>query len=206
MDDLYERQKRYYHLRAREYDATAWATTDARAADEVARLVAAIAALPPARTLEVACGTGFLSRHLRGELTLLDASDAMLAIAGARLPKAELVQAEALPLPFADGAFERVFSGQFYDHLRPPDRRRFLAEARRVGAELVLAEQTRGPEHREGPEERVLEDGSRHEIYTAYFSPASLVAELGGGEVLHAGASYLLVRRSWEQPAPYSSA
>jgi len=28
-----------------------------------------IAALPPARTLDVACGTGFLTRHLRGEVT-----------------------------------------------------------------------------------------------------------------------------------------
>ena len=35
-----------------------------------------------ARTLDVACGTGFLTRHLRGELTALDQSEAMLARAG----------------------------------------------------------------------------------------------------------------------------
>jgi ubiquinone/menaquinone biosynthesis C-methylase UbiE len=39
-----------------------------------------LAALPPARTLDVACGTGFLTRHLRGDLTAIDQSDEMVAI------------------------------------------------------------------------------------------------------------------------------
>jgi ubiquinone/menaquinone biosynthesis C-methylase UbiE len=200
VDDLYERQKRYYHLRAGEYDATAWEEALATdwAAPEVEALVAAIGALPPARTLDVACGTGFLTQHLRGERTLLDASEDMLAIAAQRVPGAALVHADALPLPFPDGAFERVFSGQFYDHLRPPERARFLAEARRVAPELVLCEQSRGPEHREGPERRVLEDGSVHEIYTTYFGAESLLAELGGGELLHGTDAFLLVRRRWD--------
>ena len=34
--------------------------------DERDALIAAIAALPPARTLDVACGTGYLTRHLPG--------------------------------------------------------------------------------------------------------------------------------------------
>jgi ubiquinone/menaquinone biosynthesis C-methylase UbiE len=199
VDDLYERQKRYYHLRAGEYDATAWeeALAHGRAAAEIEALVAALAALPPAPTLDVACGTGFLTAHLPGELTLLDASADMLAIAAERVPGAELVHADALPLPFADGSFERVFSGQFYDHLRPPERERFLAEARRVASELVLCEQSRGPEHREGPERRALADGSVHEIYTTYFGAASLLAELGGGELLHESEGFLVVRRRW---------
>ena len=190
-DDLYERQKRYYRRRASEYDATAWEAGDAQ---EVNELLEAIAALPPARTLDVACGTGFLSRRLRGDLTLLDASEEMLAIAAARVPDARLVHADALPLPFADNSFDRIFSGQFYDHLRPPERASFIAEARRVAPELLLVEQTRGPEHGEGGEERLLENGERHEIYTTYFSPASLLAELGGGELLLASESFLFAR------------
>ena len=190
-DDLYERQKRYYHRRASEYDATAWEAGDAQ---EVAELVEAIAALPPAATLDVACGTGFLSQHLRGELTLLDASEEMLAIAAARVPDADIVHSDALPLPFADNSFERIFSGQIYDHLRPVERASFLAEARRISSELVLVEQTRGPEHVEGGEERVLENGERHEIYTTYFSPASLLGELGGGELLHVSEFFLVAR------------
>jgi ubiquinone/menaquinone biosynthesis C-methylase UbiE len=201
VDDLYERQKRYYDLRAKEYDSTLWETTDARWREEVVAVIEALAALPPLRTLDVACGTGFLSQHLRGELTLLDASDQMLAIAAARAPSARLVHADALPLPFPEGSFERIFSSAFYDHLRPPERARFLAEARRVADELVLVEQTRGAEHREGREERFLESGERHEVYIAYFSPESLLAELGGGELLYAGESMLVAQSRWGAPS-----
>lgn len=194
-------QKRYYDQRAQEYDSTSWETTDARLREQVVAVIEAIAALPPARTLDVACGTGFLSQHLRGELTLLDASDEMLAIAAARVPNARIVHADALPLPFHEGSFERIFSSAFYDHLRPPERVRFLAEARRVADELVLVEQTRGAEHREGVEERFLEGGERHEVYITYFSPESLLAELGGGELLYAGEFMLVAQRRWGEPS-----
>lgn len=198
MDDLYEHQRRYYHLRAREYDAGAWEPQAPEEAEEVSELVGVVASLPPARTLDVACGTGFLTRHLRGELTLLDASEDMLAIAASRVVGAHLVRGDALPLPFADQSFDRIFCSQFYGHLLPAERKVFVAEARRVAAELVLVEQTRGPEHREGPEQRALRDGSVHEIYTAYFSAASLVAELHDrGELLHDGRSFLVTRTEW---------
>jgi SAM-dependent methyltransferase len=196
--DLYERQKRYYDLRAQEYDSTSWEATDE--SEAVLGVIGAVAALSPARTLDVACGTGFLSQHLRGDLTLLDASSEMLAIATTRLPEARLVHGEALPLPFSDGSFGRIFSSAFYGHLRPPERTRFLAEARRVADELVLVEQSRGAEHQEGREERFLNSGDRHEIYTAYFSPNSLLAELEGGELLYAGQSHLVAQRRWSKP------
>jgi ubiquinone/menaquinone biosynthesis C-methylase UbiE len=194
--DLYDRQKRYYEERAGEYDATAWDVLDEVEHEEVESLVNALAALEPAKTVDVACGTGFLSQHLPGELTLLDASAAMLAQATARVPGAVTVQADALPLPFEDGAFERVFSSHFYDHLQPADRAHFLGEARRVGSELVLVQES-AEEHREGLTRRDLRDGSRHEIYKAFFTPASLLDELGGGEKLHQGAVFVAVRRVW---------
>ena len=50
-----------------------------------------------------------------------------------RLPGGRVVQGDALALPFADGAFERVAAGHFYGHLEPAERARFLAEAGRVG-------------------------------------------------------------------------
>jgi SAM-dependent methyltransferase len=198
VEDLYERQKRYYRQRAAEYDSGAWEPETAEEAAEVEALLDVVSGFPPARTLDVACGTGFLTRHLRGELTLLDASDEMLAIAASRVSDASVVHAEALPLPFPDGAFERIFSSAFYDHLRPPERKSFLREARRVANELILVEQTRGPAHWEGAEERVLRDGSRHEIYITFFTPDSLLAELGGGEVLFGGRHMLVARRIWD--------
>lgn len=187
MHDLYAGQKHYYDARAHEYDATSWPPHD----DEVREIVALVAALPPARTLDVACGTGFLSQHLRGELTLLDSSERMLAIASARVPSATVVRADALPLPFEDGSFDRVFSSHFYGHLRPEEREQFRAEARRVASELVLVEQHAG--YHEGLERRRLADGSEHEIYKVYWTAEVLLAELGDAELVHDGM-FLVVR------------
>jgi SAM-dependent methyltransferase len=198
--DLYERQKRYYDLRAGEYDATAWDVIDDVEVEEVAGLVGALSQLPLARTVDVACGTGFLSQHLPGDLTLLDASAGMLAQAASRVPGAKTVQADALPLPFEDGSFERVFSSHFYDHLQPSERALFLSEATRVADELVLVQEL-GEEHREGLTRRDLQDGTRHEIYKVLFTPESLLDELGGGDVLFRGALFVAVRRRWAKNA-----
>jgi demethylmenaquinone methyltransferase/2-methoxy-6-polyprenyl-1,4-benzoquinol methylase len=199
-DSLYERQKRYYDLRAPEYDRRAWEPETALQAAEHARIVDVLTALPPARTLDVGCGTGLLTQHLRGEITLLDASEAMLRLAGERVPHARRVHAEAPPLPFAASSFDRVFSSHFFDHLEAHDRQRFLLEARRVAAELVLVQQAGTQTHREGREVRVLENGSTHEIYKVYFTPETLHAEVGGGEFLHSGSVFMVLRRSWGDP------
>jgi ubiquinone/menaquinone biosynthesis C-methylase UbiE len=154
-----------------------------------------VASLPSARTLDVACGTGFLTRHLRGSVTGLDQSASMVEIASARVPAGEFVVGDALPLPFADGAFERLFTGHFYGHLVEEERVRFLSEARRVAGELVIADSAVRPDHELVEwQERVLNDGSRHEVYKRYFTGPGLVDELGGGEVLHAGPWFVVVR------------
>jgi ubiquinone/menaquinone biosynthesis C-methylase UbiE len=191
----------YYEARAREYDDW-WLGTGLFAdrdrpgwAAEVDALTAALHALPPARTLDVACGTGFLTRHLRGEVTGLDQSAAMVEMAASRLGSDRVIQGDAVPLPFPDGAFERVFTGHFYGHLQGDERAAFLAEARRVARELVVADSAL----REGAEpvqwqERVLNDGSRHTVYKRYFTGEGLAEELGGGEVLMDGAWFVVVR------------
>jgi ubiquinone/menaquinone biosynthesis C-methylase UbiE len=193
--------KAYYEQRAPEYDDW-WLGTgrfERRERpgwhEEVAALVAALAALAPARTLDVACGTGFLTRHLPGAVTGLDQSASMLAIARERIPGGDVVQGDALELPFADGEFERVATGHFYGHLEPHDRARFLAEARRVAPELLVIDAARRddvPAERLDP--RVLNDGSRHVVFKRWFEPQQLLAELGGGEVVHAGRWFVVVR------------
>ena len=193
--------KAYYHARAREYDdwwlgRGPFADRDRPGWDEErTQLEAVVAALPALRTLDVACGTGFLTRHLRGEITGLDQSDAMLAIAGEQAPEATFVQSDALDLPFEDDAFDRVFTSYFYCHLEEDDRIRFLSESRRVAAELVVVASI----WREGAEparheERVLQDGSRWHVFKRVFRPDELVGELGGGEILHLGHYFLVVR------------
>ena len=192
----------YYDRRAPEYDdwylgRGLYADRDREGFDEeLSQVVATLAGLPPARTLDVACGTGFLTRHLRGDVTGLDQSARMLAVARERVPAATLVQGDGLALPFPDSSFDRVLSGHFYGHLDETQRSVFLREARRVAPELVLVDASRGPSDvREEWAPRVLSDGSSWEVYKRWFTPTELLAEVGGrGEVLYAGDWFLVVR------------
>ncbi len=193
--------KAYYDRRAPEYDdwyegLGLYAERDRPDWDEeLERLVSTLQSLPPVRTLDVACGTGFLTRHLAGDLTCLDQSAAMLRITGERVPRAELVESEAIPLPFADDEFDRVFTGHFYGHLEEDDRVAFLAEARRVAPELVIVDSSIA--HSPVAEEwqpRLLKDGSQWEVYKRFFSGEGLARELGGGKVLHEGRWFVVVR------------
>ena len=193
--------KTYYDRRAAEYDE--WYRGIGQYAerdrpgwhDEVDALAGALAALPSARTLDVACGTGFLTRHLPGEVVGLDQSESMLDEARRQAPKAEFVQGDALDLPFEDGSFGRVFTGHFYGHLERADRERFLTEARRLAPELVIVDSAlREDVEPVERQERILNDGSRWEVYKRYFEPDALAEELGGGETLHAGRWFVAVR------------
>ena len=193
--------KAYYHARAREYDdwwlgRGPFADRDRPGWDEEREeLERVIASLPPAKTLDVACGTGFLTRHLRGEVHALDQSGAMLAIAAEQAPDAIFFLGDALDLPFDPGQFDRVFASYFYCHLEEDERVRFLAEARRVARELVIVA-SRWKEGAEPAryEERILQDGSSWQVFKRVFRPDELVGELGGGEVLHLGHYFLVVR------------
>ena len=190
----------YYEARAAEYDDW-WLGTGRFVererpgwSDEVRGVVALVASLAPARTLDVACGTAFLTRHLRGLAVGLDQSPSMVAIAQERLPRGVALVGDALALPFADGAFDRLLTGHFHGHLPPDERERFLAEARRVAGELVVIDTAR----REGVpaerrEERILDDGSRHEVFKRFLDPGELAAEIGG-EVLLAGRWFVAAR------------
>jgi demethylmenaquinone methyltransferase/2-methoxy-6-polyprenyl-1,4-benzoquinol methylase len=192
--------KTYYERRAREYDD--WYLGRGRFADrdrpgwsqEVDELRRALEALPPARTLDVACGTGFLTRHLPGEIVGFDQSESMLEEARRQAPSATFTVGDALELPFPDGSFERVFSAHFYGHLDQDNRLRFLGEARRVAAELVVVDSALRPDvEREELQERILNDGSRWEVYKRYFTPAGLADELGGGSALLDGRWFVAV-------------
>lgn len=195
--------KAYYEARAPEYDdwwqGTGLFTERDRPgfAAEREEVLALLEQLAPARTLDIACGTGFVTRHLPGTITGVDQSPTSLRLAADRLPQAELVQADVPPIPFPDGSFDRVFSSHFYGHLEEPVRVAFLAEARRVAPELVLLDASiaHSPVSVEW-QPRVLNDGSRWEVYKRYFTAESLLAELGGGEQLFAGHWFVAVRAS----------
>ncbi len=92
----------------------------------------------PSRVLEIAAGTGVVTRALvsalpdRTAIVATDLNQAMLdqAIAIGTSRPVEWRQADAMQLPFADGAFDAVvcqFGAMFF-----PDKSKAFAEARRV--------------------------------------------------------------------------
>lgn len=191
--------KAYYEARAREYDDW-WLGRGLYAHnrppdwdEERERLVGWIKELPPARTLDVACGTGFMTRHLRGDVVGLDQSESMIDVASQQAPDAAFVQGDALDLPFEDGTFDRLFTSYFYCHLEDDDRRRFLAEARRVARELVVVGTILGDGETPARwDERVLKDGTRWKVFKRVFVPEDLAEELGG-RVLHRSRLFVMV-------------
>lgn len=189
----------YYERRSAEYDdwylgAGLFAERDRPGWDEDVRaLTEAVASLPAIGTVDVACGTGFLTQHLPGNVVGVDASAGMLAESRIRhaLP---LVRGDAFALPFRDGSFARVFTGHFYGHLLPEQRARFLDESRRVAPSLVVVDAKIHPDV--GPDqtqERVLNDGSTHRVFKRYFTAAQLADELGGGRVVFDGRWFVMV-------------
>ena len=193
--------KAYYEARAREYDDWVYGTglfaerDRPRWHEERERMEKAISAMAAARTLDIACGTGWLTQHLPGEVVGLDSSPSMLEVAAERIPDAEFLVGDALDLPFEDGAFERITTGHFYGHLEETDRVRFLEEARRVASELVVIDSALHDDVDAVEwQERVLKDGSRWEVYKRYFVASELADELGNGDVLFDGNWFVVVR------------
>ena len=189
----------YYERRSAEYDdwylgAGLFAVRDRPGWDEELReLEAVIASLAPCSTLDVACGTGFITRHLPGRVVAVDASAAMLAESRTRHTH-PLVRADAFALPFRDDSFDRVFTGHLYGHLYPDQRARFLAEARRLAPELVVLDAALhdGVEP-EQIQERILNDGSSHRVFKRYFTAGQLADELGEGRVVFDGRWFVVV-------------
>jgi ubiquinone/menaquinone biosynthesis C-methylase UbiE len=111
------------------------------------RMVAALDLQPGARVLDVACGTGALSRALvaaGAKLTGVDLGEPMLAIARANVPDGEFAQGDAAALPVPDDAFDAATCQQGLQFF--PDRAGALRELRRAvrpGGRVAVA--TWGP-------------------------------------------------------------
>jgi len=194
---------RYYDQRAAEYDEWytglgSFATRERPGWNaEVDQVVNLVRHLPPARTLDVACGTAFLTRHLDGFVVGLDQSPSMVAIAQSRLPDGLAIVGDALKLMVADHAFDRVMTGHFYGHLPPDERQVFLGEARRVASELIVIDSALRPGVESDQwQERILNDGSRHQVYKRYLAGEQLAEEIGG-EVLMNGRWFVVAQASW---------
>ncbi len=208
MSDL-ESMKEYYDRRAPEYDdwylGTGLYVSRQRPGweEELWEVERVVADLSPMRTVDVACGTGFLTRFLRGKIVGLDQSARMIEIAAWRVPGGRFVVGDGLALPFKDGSFGRLFTSHFYGHLNPGERDRFLAEARRVADEIIVVDSAlRDGVEPEETQERLLSDGTHHEVYKRYFTAEGLAEELGAGKVLFSGTWFVAVGARLAAPDP----
>ena len=193
----------YYDRRAREYDD--WWLGDGRFADvdrpgwrdEVQALIDVVAGLPPARVLDVACGTGFLTQHLRGEVVGLDQSPAMVEVAGARLPRghrcSRATRCRCRSPTASSTACSPVTSTVTCCRTSAPP-----SSPRRGGSPASWSWSTRRCVDGRGRRAMAAAGAQRrveHRVYKRYFVACDLADELGGGDVLHAGTWFVAVIR-----------
>ena len=199
-NDLLIEQKNYYRARAAEYDDW-WfrrgrydrgATENHAWFAEAEALRQAVKSLGRCkRTVELACGTGLWTELLAGisdELTALDASPEMLALARSRVPSAHVRwHVEDLFAWQPQPEFDLAFAGFWFSHV-PPDRLdKFLgtvSAALRPGGRLLIVDSlydnsSTARDHQLGEREqhwqsRRLTDGREFRVVKVFYDPAVL--------------------------------
>jgi SAM-dependent methyltransferase len=189
LPDLLSDQVAYYRARAPEYDATIPNDDLAHGA-----LLEALRALnPTGAVLDLASGTGRLSVELAryaDELTLLDASPEMLAIAATRVASrgARLIEADVFDWQ-PDERYDVVFFSAWLSHvppqrfdafwqlidgcLAPSGRVFFVDELPAVARHEEFLPDTVAP-----VVERPLQSGARHRAVKVFYEPEALRSKL----------------------------
>jgi SAM-dependent methyltransferase len=131
------------------FDDEIWALVEADGdAEAPPHLVLFVERLDTAASaLDLGCGDGRLSAHLRADaLTLADVSPVALGRARERLPEASALELDPdAPLPLPEGSFDLVLCAETLEHVR--DVQLLLSEARRVlrpGGTLALTTPAHG--------------------------------------------------------------
>ena len=138
----------HFTARASRYDrSSAWCTDDA-----LAEMIVRLARPGPGdRVLDVACGTGLVSRAFKGRVGRVVGLDITADMAEqARSHLDELVIAPAEKMPFNSGSFDIVFSRQGVQFMDLPDAIAEMARVTRPGGRIVIVNLCAyGPEDRE---------------------------------------------------------
>jgi demethylmenaquinone methyltransferase/2-methoxy-6-polyprenyl-1,4-benzoquinol methylase len=201
LDALLAEQVEYYRARAPEYDATSpWPYDHASRA----RLAAALEEFGPhGCVLELACGTGEwtaeLARHA-SQLTAVDASPEMLAIASARVGdnRVRYIRADILQWQ-PDQRYDAVFFSAWLSHVPPqrfdrfwalvaqcsndPGRVFFIDELPAAAADEQTIRNAPAP-----AVERPLRSGARYRTVKVFYEPDELrsrLADLGWQVEVH---------------------
>jgi len=134
-----------YEARAEQQYGSAVPLPDPRLDRKFARICALVREqLPCEAFLDAGCGDGRYLAALEAELPArvagVDISERILETARARVPRADLRQANLESLPFDDGAFDLVLSSQVIEHVVDADAAlRELARVLRPDGALVLS-------------------------------------------------------------------
>jgi demethylmenaquinone methyltransferase/2-methoxy-6-polyprenyl-1,4-benzoquinol methylase len=203
-DPALREQLDYYRARAAEYDE--WWLRQGRYdrgpalnrqwLADTAEVAAALEAFRPAgRILELACGTGLWSERLlpfATELTLVDGSREMLAIAAERVrsPRVRRIEADLFEWEPTD-TFDTVFFGFWLSHVPPerfaafwnlvgkclaPDGRVFFVDSRHEQTSTAVDHRLPDPE---APVlQRRLNDGREFSVYKVFYDPDDLAERL----------------------------
>lgn len=126
----------HFSDRAGQYDRSSRWCTDAALA---AATVAAVAPQPSQRLLDVACGTGLVSRHFKGkvaEVVGLDLTPAMFAQAKPHVDK--LVEGDATRMPFANAEFDAVVCRQGIQFMNDGAAADEMVRVTKPGGRIVL--------------------------------------------------------------------
>lgn len=181
-----------------------------------AKLVRQARVSPGDRVLDLACGTATLTILLKqscpeADVIGLDGSDQILELAKKKVGDlgvdVSFVHALSYKIPYEDGSFDRVVSSLFFHHLDRDDKRRTLAEVRRVlkpGGELHVADWGKAPNafFRTAFVTVQLLDGFEttrdnvHGLLPGYMEDAGLVEVVESGRVLTPLGSVSLYRAS----------
>ncbi|WNV84996.1 methyltransferase domain-containing protein [Umezawaea sp. Da 62-37] len=128
----------HFSARAGKYDRSSSWCTDDKLGDLVLR---SARPRPADRVLDVACGTGLVSRLFAGrvaEVVGVDLTEAMAVQARPHLSRLHIGRAEALP--FDDGEFDVVVCRQGIQFMDLPDAVREMARVTRPGGRVVLVD------------------------------------------------------------------
>ncbi len=189
--------KAYYAARAREYERI---YDKPERQSDLRRLERMIPAEFDAReVLEIACGTGWWTRHLAGRARRVVATDATpetLAIARAKDLPPERVSfelADAFDLPAHLRDFDGAFAGFWWSHLKHAQCRQFLAALHRClrpGATVVFVDNLyvegsstpidRVDEEGNTYQRRTLSDGTEHLVLKNFPTELELASRVDG--------------------------
>lgn len=186
----------YYAARANEYDRVYLKPERQSDLREIERWLPE--ALAGRSVLEVACGTGYWTRHLAPVCTrvvAVDASPETLRVAQSRVPSdsVQFLVGDAYALPIVPGGFDGGFAGFWWSHVPRSRMGQFLRgfnAGLTPGAKVVLIDNRFVPgsstpisdTDAEGNtyQIRALADGSTHRILKNFPSRDALLASIEG--------------------------